>query len=137
MPQALHELYLLAGRVITVFTGVNGRPQLNLGVNFGAFQMYKRQNCPVYDGGPYGQLRGPGCTGPGTGTGPTSSGPLNVTPTGMSPTRSRPARKPVRPVSTDRDAETIGAALGRKPTAAETLMLGPLVTVAGPQEGDE
>lgn len=63
-----------------MFTGVNGHAQLNIGVSFSAFQRYTRQNCPVYNGGPYGQLRGPGCVGPGTGTGPTSSGPLMIYP---------------------------------------------------------
>ncbi|MCF8605872.1 MCE family protein [Gordonia sp. HY442] len=135
MPQALRELYVLAGRVLGVFTGVNGHVQLNLGVNFGAYRMYSKQNCPVYDGGPYGQLRGPGCVGAGTGTGPTMSGPLSVYPEGgMQPDRNR-NRKRASGVSTSRDSKTLGTALGRKPTSAETLMLGPLVSVAPEKEG--
>ena len=135
LPQALRELYVLAGRVLGVFTGVNGHVQLNLGINFGAYRMYTKQNCPVYDGGPYGQLRGPGCVGPGTGTGPTQSGPLLVYPEGgMQPDRNRNAKKS-RGVSTSRDSRTLGTALGRTPTSAEKLMLGPLVSVAPEQEG--
>ncbi|GAA4679183.1 hypothetical protein GCM10023197_39320 [Gordonia humi] len=136
MPQALRELYVLAGRVLGVFTGTNGKPQLNLGINFGAYRMYTHQNCPVYDGGPYGQLRGPGCVGAGTGTGPTMSGPLTVYPEGgMQPDRNRNTKK-VRGVTTTRDEKTLSDALGRTPTAAETLMLGPLVSVAPTQGGD-
>ncbi len=75
LPEAIVALNKLAARVLTVFTGTNGpHVQLNIGVSFGAFVQYKRQNCPVYDGGPYGQLRGPGCVGPGTGTGPNDVG---------------------------------------------------------------
>ncbi|WP_132991532.1 MlaD family protein [Gordonia zhaorongruii] len=132
MPQALRELYVLAGRVLGVFTGVNGHVQLNLGINFSAYEMYTRQNCPVYDGGPYGQLRGPGCVGPGTGTGPTMSGPLSVYPSdGM---QRRKVSKKARGVTTKRDGETLSGALGRKPSSAETLMVGPLVSVAPTQE---
>lgn len=123
LPQAIHELNVLAGRVLTVFTGVNGHVQLNLGISFGAFKTYSRQNCPVYDGGPYGQLRGPGCVGPGTGTGPTSSGPLDIYPPSMQRREITPAS-----VTTDADNRTLGAALGREPAAADTLMLGPLVS---------
>lgn len=123
LPQAITELNDLAGRVLTVFTGVNGHVQLNLGISFGAFKTYSRQNCPVYDGGPYGQLRGPGCVGPGTGTGPTSSGPLDIYPPSMQRREVTPAS-----VTTDADNETLGLALGREPAAADTLMLGPLVS---------
>lgn len=128
MPQALTALNNLAARVLTVFTGVNGHAQLNIGVDFGAFNRYTRQNCPVYDGGPYGQLRGPGCVGPGTGTGPTMSGPLAVYPSdGMR----RGLKFPTAgSVTTSSDNQKIGAALHRKPTAADTLMLGPLVQSA-------
>lgn len=122
LPQAVIALNNLAARVLTVFTGTNGRVQLNIGVSFGAFQRYTRQNCPVYDGGPYGTLRGPGCVGPGTGTGPTMSGPLQIYPSdGMRRNR------PVGAVTTDSDNKTLGAVLQRKPSAADTLMLGPLV----------
>ncbi|GAC55903.1 Mce family protein [Gordonia hirsuta DSM 44140 = NBRC 16056] len=126
MPQAVRELYLLAGRVLGVFTGTNGKVQLNIGVSFSAFEMYTRQNCPVYDGGPYGQLRGPGCVGPGTGTGPTQSGPLRIYPEGM-------VRRTVAgQVTTKQDGELLSAALGRKPSTAESLMLGPLVSGVKP-----
>lgn len=122
LPQALTALNNLAARVLTVFTGTNGHAQLNIGVSFSAFQRYTRQNCPVYNGGPYGQLRGPGCVGPGTGTGPTSSGPLMVHPqAGMR--RMTPAAS----VTTGADNHTLTAALNRNPSAADTLMLGPLV----------
>lgn len=120
LPQALVALNNLAARVLTVFTGVNGHPRLNLGISFSAFQRYTRQNCPVYDGGPYGQARGPGCVGPGTGTGPTSSGPLAVYP---SPGIRRTA--PAGMVTTGADNRTLQAALDRPPSAADTLMLGP------------
>ncbi|MFW0792918.1 MCE family protein [Gordonia sp. CPCC 205515] len=125
LPEALAALNNLAARVLTVFTGVNGHAQLNIGVNFGAFYRYTRQNCPVYNGGPYGQLRGPGCVGPGTGTGPTMSGPLMIYPSdGMR----RGLKFPTAgAVTTSSDNKTLGAALKRKPTAADTLMLGPLV----------
>ncbi|MGV9710161.1 MlaD family protein [Gordonia sp. NPDC003424] len=125
LPQALSALNALAAKVLTVFTGVNGHPQLNIGVSFGAFLRYTRQNCPVYDGGPYGQLRGPGCVGPGTGTGPTMSGPLMIYPSdGMR----RGLKFPTAgAVTTSSDNQTLGAALHRAPTAADTLMLGPLV----------
>lgn len=136
MPQALRELYVLAGRVLGVFTGVNGHAQLNLGVNFSAYRMYTKQNCPVYDGGPYGQLRGPGCVGPGTGTGPTQSGPLSVYPEGgMQPDRNRNRKNARGVVSTPQDSKTLSTALGRTPTTSEALMLGPLVSVAPQQEG--
>ncbi|AZG43736.1 MlaD family protein [Gordonia insulae] len=123
LPQALAALNNLAAKVLTVFTGVNGHAQLNIGVSLGAFERYTRQNCPVYNGGPYGQARGPGCVGPGTGTGPTSSGPLMIYPSdGM---RRDAAR--FGAVTTSSDNKTLGAALKRKPTAADTIMLGPLV----------
>ncbi|MBD0860119.1 MCE family protein [Gordonia sp. zg691] len=122
LPQAVIALNNLAARVLTVFTGTNGRPQLNIGVSFGAFVRYTRQNCPVYDGGPYGTLRGPGCVGPGTGTGPTMSGPLQIYPSdGMRKNR------PVGMVTTDADNKTLGAVLRRTPSAADTIMLGPLI----------
>lgn len=122
MPQAVQELYVLAGRVIGVFTGVNGKVQLNLGLSFTPFEMYSRQNCPVYDGGKYGQLRGPGCVGPGTGTGPTMSGPLAVYPSdGM--------RRAVSGQVTARaDDRLLSEVLGRTPSTAESMMLGPLVS---------
>lgn len=127
MPQAVRELYILAGRVLGVFTGVNGKVQLNLGLSFTPFEMYGRQNCPVYDGGKYGQLRGPGCVGPGTGTGPTMSGPLSIYPSdGMV------RRKVNAQVTTGRDDATLGQALGRKPSTAESMMLGPLVSGVTP-----
>ncbi|WP_238421675.1 MlaD family protein [Gordonia sp. 'Campus'] len=122
LPQAIIALNNLAARVLTVFTGVNGHVTLNAGVSFGAFERYTRQNCPVYDGGPYGTLRGPGCVGPGTGTGPTMSGPLAIYPSdGMR------RNKPVGNVTTDADNKTLGAVLRRTPSAADTIMLGPLV----------
>lgn len=126
MPQAVEQLYVLAGRVLGMFTGTNGHVQLNIGVSFGAFERYSRLNCPVYNGGKYGTLRGPGCVGPGTGTGPTSSGPLRVYPQDMQ------RRTVAGTVTTKQDDETLGAALGRKPGAADTLMLGPLVSGAAP-----
>ncbi|MED5801602.1 MCE family protein [Gordonia sp. Z-3] len=123
LPQALDALNNLAARVLTVFTGVNGHPQLNIGVNFGAFQRYTRQNCPVYNAGEYGTMRGPNCQGPGTGTGPTSSGPLLIYPSdGM-----RRAAQTFGAVSTSSDNLTLAEALKRQPNAADTLMLGPLV----------
>ncbi|MGB3303203.1 MlaD family protein [Gordonia sp. (in: high G+C Gram-positive bacteria)] len=134
MPDALRELYVLAGKALSVFTGTNGRPQLNLGVNFGAYQMYTRQNCPVYNGGRYGQTRGPGCVGPGTGTGPTSSGPLTIYPPGM---HRASATKPVSGVTTGKDSKTLKDALGRKPSSADSLMLGPLVSAVTPREGGQ
>ncbi len=122
LPQAVIALNNLAARVLTVFTGTNGHVQLNIGVSFGAFVRYTRQNCPVYNGGPYGTLRGPGCVGPGTGTGPTMSGPLRIYPSdGMRKNR------PVGMVTTDADNKTLGAVLRRDPSAADTIMLGPLV----------
>ena len=122
LPQGVIALNNLAARVLTVFTGTNGHVQLNIGVSFGAFQRYTRQNCPVYDGGPYGTLRGPGCVGPGTGTGPTMSGPLSIYPSdGMR------RNKPVGNVTTDADNKTLGTVLRRTPSAADTIMLGPLV----------
>lgn len=121
LPDGLVALNRLAARVLTVFTGTNGHVQLNLGISFGAYMRYTRQNCPVYNGGPYGQLRGPGCVGPGTGTGPTSSGPLAIYPSeGLQ-------RRTVGAVTTNSDNKTLRSALGRKPSAADTLMLGPLV----------
>lgn len=122
LPQAVIALNNLAARVLTVFTGTNGHVKLNLGVSFGAFVRYTRQNCPVYNGGPYGTLRGPGCVGPGTGTGPTMSGPLQIYPSdGMRKNR------PVGMVTTDSDNKTLGAVRRREPSAADTVMLGPLV----------
>lgn len=136
MPQAIQELYVLAGRVLGVFTGFNGKVQLNLGISFSPFERYGRQNCPVYDGGPYGQLRGPGCVGPGTGTGPTMSGPLKIY-----PDEGLQRREVSKRVTTRQDAKTLSEALGRKPTAAESLMLGPLVSgvtpLPGPQGGEQ
>ncbi len=127
MPQAVRELYVLAGRVLGVFTGTNGKVQLNLGISFSPFLQYTRQNCPVYDGGKYGQLRGPGCVGPGTGTGPTMSGPLKIY-----PENGIQRRAVARGVTTKQDSKTLGEALGRKPSAAEQLMLGPLVSGVRP-----
>ncbi|MFL1599079.1 MlaD family protein [Gordonia amicalis] len=122
LPQAVIALNNLAARVLTVFTGTNGHVKLNLGVSFGVFVRYTRQNCPVYNGGPYGTLRGPGCVGPGTGTGPTMSGPLQIYPSdGMRKNR------PVGMVTTDSDNKTLGAVRRREPSAADTVMLGPLV----------
>ncbi|WP_024500348.1 MlaD family protein [Gordonia amicalis] len=122
LPEAVIALNNLAARVLTVFTGTNGHVKLNIGVSFGAFVRYTRQNCPVYNGGPYGTLRGPGCVGPGTGTGPTMSGPLQIYPSdGMRKNR------PVGMVTTGSDNKTLGAVLRRKPSAADTIMLGPLV----------
>ncbi|MFT4088994.1 MAG: mammalian cell entry protein, partial [Gordonia sp. (in: high G+C Gram-positive bacteria)] len=129
MPQAVRELYVLAGRVLGVFTGTNGKVQLNLGISFSPFLTYERQNCPVYNGGPYGQLRGPGCVGPGTGTGPTSSGPLAIYPSDGIARRTVSGR-----VTTDHDRKTLAAALGHEPTAAEMLMLGPLVQAVQPAD---
>ncbi len=127
LPQALQALSDLAAQALTVFTGVNGHVQLNLGLSFGVFNRYTRQNCPVYDGGPYGQLRGPGCVGPGTGTGPTSSGPLDIYPSdGM-------ARRTIGAVTTSSDNATLSEALKRRPSAADTLMLGPLVQAVTPR----
>ncbi|GAC70005.1 MlaD family protein [Gordonia soli] len=129
LPQSITALNNLAARVLTVFTGVNGHVQLNLGIGFGAFQRYTRQNCPVYNGGPYGQSRGPGCVGPGTGTGPTSSGPLQVY-----PELNRKVASAFGQVTTKTDNKTLGAALRRQPNAAETLMLGPLVQSVTPRK---
>ena len=127
MPQAVRELYVLAGRVLGVFTGTNGKVQLNLGISFSPFLQYTRQNCPVYDGGKYGQLRGPGCVGPGTGTGPTMSGPLKIY-----PENGIQRRTVARGVTTKQDSKTLGEALGRKPSAAQQLMLGPQVSGVRP-----
>lgn len=132
LPQALTALNNLAAKVLTVFTGVNGHAQLNIGVSFGAFMRYTRQNCPVYNGGPYGQLRGPGCSGPGTGTGPTSSGPLQIYPSdGMRRNR------PVGMVTTGNDAKTLSTALRRTPSTADALMLGPLVQAVDARDNDQ
>ncbi|HNP58174.1 MAG TPA: MCE family protein [Gordonia sp. (in: high G+C Gram-positive bacteria)] len=120
LPDAIVALNRLAARAQTVFTGINGHAQLNLGVSFSAFMRYTRQNCPVYNGGKYGQLRGPGCVGPGTGTGPTSSGPLMIYPPSM-------RRMAAGSVTTGTDVGTLRKMLGRDPSPAEILMLGPLV----------
>lgn len=133
LPDSLEALNNLAARVLTVFTGKNGHVQLNLGISFSAFKRYTRQNCPVYNGGPYGQLRGPGCVGPGTGTGPTSSGPLDIYPSdGMRRNASASGS-----VTTSSDNKTLGAALRRTPSAADTLMLGPLVQSVIPTPADK
>ncbi|PXW32258.1 UNVERIFIED_CONTAM: virulence factor Mce-like protein [Williamsia faeni] len=135
LPQGLHALNVLAGNVLTVFTGTNGKPMLNIGVSFSPFQMYKHQNCPVYDGGEYGITRGPGCIGPGTGTGPTSSGPLAITPaSAVTDANSTSAGQP-NVVTTASDNKTLEAALEHEPTAADTLMLGPLVQSVQVQKG--
>ncbi|MFT3900305.1 MAG: MCE family protein [Gordonia sp. (in: high G+C Gram-positive bacteria)] len=126
LPDAVVALNRLAARVQTVFTAVNGHARLNLGISFSAFMRYTRQNCPVYNGGKYGQLRGPGCVGPGTGTGPTSSGPLAIFPPSM-------RRMAAGSVTTGTDVGTLRAMLGREPTPAEILMLGPLVDSVGPK----
>lgn len=137
LPQSIRALSSLAGKVLTVFTGVNGKPQLNLGVSFSPFIQYTRQNCPVYDGGEYGITRGPGCTGPGTGTGPTSSGPLVITPSSAQTGPDvKTADAPVA-VTTASDNKTLRAALEREPSAADTLMLGPLVQSVQVSEGGE
>lgn len=137
LPQSIRALSNLAGKVLTVFTGVNGKPQLNIGVSFSPFIQYTRQNCPVYDGGEYGITRGPGCTGPGTGTGPTSSGPLVITPSSAQTAPDvKPADAPVA-VTTASDNKTLRAALEREPSAADTLMLGPLVQSVQVSEGGE
>lgn len=126
LPQALTALNELAARAVTVFTGLNGHVQVNIGLSFGAFNQYTRANCPVYNGGPYGQARGPGCVGPGTGTGPTSSGPLLVSPASTH-VKTDPTPSAAGAVTTDADNATLTAALDRAPRAADTLMLGPLV----------
>ncbi|MGC4959893.1 MlaD family protein [Gordonia sp. DT218] len=132
LPQSLSALNNLAAKALTVFTGVNGHAQLNIGVSFGAYQRYTRQNCPVYNGGPYGQTRAPGCVGPGTGTGPTSSGPLMIYPSdGM-----RRNASAAGSVTTSSDDKTLGTALKRKPGAADTLMLGPLVQSSSIRPGN-
>lgn len=126
LPQALTALNQLAAKAVTVFTGLNGHVQVNIGLSFGAFNQYTRANCPVYNGGPYGQARGPGCVGPGTGTGPTSSGPLLVAPASAQ-VGTDPAPSAAGAVTTDADNATLTTALDRAPGAADTLMLGPLV----------
>lgn len=126
LPQAVTALNELAARAVTVFTGLNGLVQVNIGLSFGAFNQYTRANCPVYNGGPYGQARGPGCVGPGTGTGPTSSGPLLVSPASTH-VKTDPTPSAAGAVTTDADNATLTAALDRAPRAADTLMLGPLV----------
>lgn len=137
MPGALRALSALAGKVLTIFTGTNGKPQLNIGVSFSPFLQYTRQNCPVYDGGKYGITRGPGCTGPGTGTGPTSSGPLVITPSSAEKeAETKPAQESTA-VTTGSDNKTLRAALEREPSAADTLMLGPLVQSVQVNEGGE
>ncbi|WP_020105812.1 MlaD family protein [Nocardia sp. 348MFTsu5.1] len=135
LPQGLRALNVLAGKVLTVFTGTNGKPMLNIGVSFSPFQMYKHQNCPVYNGGEYGITRGPGCTGPGTGTGPTSSGPLAITPASATTDANGTSTGQPGVVTTASDNKTLEAALEREPSAADTLMLGPLVQSVQVQEG--
>ena len=135
LPQGLRALNVLAGKVLTVFTGTNGKPMLNIGVSFSPFQMYKHQNCPVYNGGEYGITRGPGCTGPGTGTGPTSSGPLAITPASATTDANGTSTGRTGVVTTAGDNKTLEAALEREPSAADTLMLGPLVQSVQVQEG--
>ncbi|QKT07559.1 MCE family protein [Gordonia sp. X0973] len=131
LPDAVVALNRLAARVQTVFTAVNGHARLNLGISFSAFMRYTRQNCPVYNGGKYGQLRGPGCVGPGTGTGPTSSGPLAIFPPSMRRTAAAGA------VTTGTDIGTLRAMLGHEPSPAEILMLGPLVDSVAPKNGSK
>jgi virulence factor Mce-like protein len=127
LPGGIRALNALAAKVLTVFTGTNGKPQLNIGVSLSPFLQYTHQNCPVYNGGEYGVTRGPGCTGPGTGTGPTNSGPLVVRPAGAdTQTDAGQSDMPVA-VTTGTDNKTLRAALEREPSAADTLMLGPLV----------
>ncbi|GAB10145.1 Mce family protein [Gordonia araii NBRC 100433] len=126
LPDAIVALNRLAARVQTVFTGSNGHVRLNLGISFGVFMRYTRQNCPVYNGGKFGQLRGPGCVGPGTGTGPTSSGPLAIFPPSM-------RRMAAGSVTTGTDVDTLRKMLGRDPSPAEILMLGPLVDSTKPK----
>jgi virulence factor Mce-like protein len=110
-------------KILTIFSGTNGHIKLNLGVSFTPLNQYTRVNCPVYNGGPYGVMRGPGCTGPGTGTGPTSSGPINVSP--VSAVVPAPGA-----VTTDTDNASLQSAMGRQPSATDTLGLGPLVSAA-------
>jgi phospholipid/cholesterol/gamma-HCH transport system substrate-binding protein len=136
LPQGLRALNVLAGKVLTVFTGTNGKPLLNIGVSFSPFQMYKHQNCPVYNGGEYGITRGPGCTGPGTGTGPTNSGPLAITPAGATTDTNGGSTGRPGVVTTASDNKTLEAALEREPSAADTLMLGPLVQSVQVQRGE-
>lgn len=137
LPGALREMNTLAGKVLTVFTGTNGKPQLNIGVSFSPFLQYTRQNCPVYDGGKYGITRGPGCTGPGTGTGPTNSGPLVITPSSAEKEAETKPADEYTAVTTASDNKTLRAALEREPSAADTLMLGPLVQSVQVNEGGE
>ncbi|HEY9314127.1 MlaD family protein [Williamsia sp.] len=136
LPQGLRALNVLAGKVLTVFTGTNGKPLLNIGVSFSPFQMYKHQNCPVYNGGEYGITRGPGCTGPGTGTGPTNSGPLAITPASATTDTNGGSTGQPGVVTTASDNKTLEAALEREPSAADTLMLGPLVQSVQVQRGE-
>ncbi|WP_026303651.1 MlaD family protein [Jongsikchunia kroppenstedtii] len=110
-------------KILTIFSGANGHIQLNLGVSFSPLNQYSRVNCPVYNGGPYGVMRGPGCTGPGTGTGPTSSGPINVSP--VSATVPAPGA-----VTTGTDNAALQSVMGRQPSATDTLGLGPVVSAA-------
>lgn len=106
-------------KLLTIFTGTNGHIKLNLGVSFTPMNQYTKANCPVYNGGPYGIARGPGCTGPGTGTGPGSGGPLNVSPVS---TTAAPGS-----VTTADDNQALQSAIGRKPSTADTMMLAPIV----------
>lgn len=109
-------------KILTIFSGTNGHIQLNLGVSFSPLNQYTRVNCPVYNGGPYGVMRGPGCVGPGTGTGPTSSGPINVSPVS--------ATVPAQGVTTGDDNAALRSMTGKQPSATETLTMGPIVSAA-------
>ncbi|GAC49724.1 MlaD family protein [Gordonia aichiensis] len=141
LPQALTALNQLAAKAVTVFTGLNGHVQVNIGLSFGALQQYSRANCPVYNGGPYGQARGPGCVGPGTGTGPTSSGPLLVAPAsnraGADQAGTAQGQTSAGVVTTGADNRTLTTALDRTPRAADTLMLGPLVQSVSLERDDD
>jgi hypothetical protein len=100
---------------------------LNIGVSLSPFLQYKPQDCPVYDGGKYGVTRGPNCTGPGTGTGPTNSGPVVARPASADTETNTDRSELPGAVTTGSDNDTLRAALDREPSAADTLMLGPLV----------
>lgn len=115
IPQSLAALDSLAQRALGIFTGVNGRIQLNLGLSLTPWQQYTAANCAVYDGGQYGITRAPNCPAGATG--------------GWSP--SWPDTGSVGGnlglVTTAKDAATVSAASGSTASAPETLMLGPLV----------